>query len=298
MNNETLNACLICECDSLKPLKKYEKDHLVRCRRCSFVFSNLRPTDEELNQTYAAYQRGSNTPTSLTLEKLRVRAEWLCNKTKVRAVLDVGCGDGHFLSMFFEMGCKVFGTEFDRDSAKASEAKGAIMLEGGLTPNLPEQISGFDVIIFTEVIEHINNPRIVLDHFYKLLNPGGLLFITTPNFDGLERFMLGPGWGMIMYPEHISYYSPCTLDYVLEVSRMKKVETYTENISLFRIVQFLNKFRKSAYVDPEGISAQAQSIASQNKVAKLMKSGINGFLRVSNLGSSIVSVYQKNNDHA
>jgi 2-polyprenyl-3-methyl-5-hydroxy-6-metoxy-1,4-benzoquinol methylase len=293
MNSETIDNCLICGSDSLKTLKNYEKDHLVRCRHCSFVFSRLRPTEDELNQTYAAYQRGSNAPTEITLEKLRARAKWLCGQTNVRTVLDVGCGDGHFLAMFSEMGCKTYGTEFDRESAKIAESKGAVMLEGSLTPALPESISGFDVIIFTEVIEHINNPRAVLDHFYKLLNPGGLVFITTPNFDGLERFMLGPGWGMIMYPEHITYFSTRTLDDVVRLSGLNKVKTYTENISLFRIVQFFNRFRKIGQVDAERVSAQAQSLVSQNKVAGLIKSGINGVLRVTNLGSSIVAVYKK-----
>ena len=293
MNNDVLKNCLICESAALKPLKNYEKDHLVRCRQCSFVFSALRPTEDELYQTYAAYQRGSNPPTSITLEKLRTRAKWLCGKTNVRTVLDVGCGDGYFLAVFSEMGCKTYGTEFDRESAMAAEAKGATMLEGGLTPLLPENIAGFDVIIFTEVIEHINNPHTILNHFYGLLNPGGLLFITTPNFDGIERFVLGPNWGMIMYPEHISYYSATTLNDVVTSTGMKKIKTYTENISLFRIIEFVNRFRKGGAINAENVSAQTQALVAGNKLVQLTKSCLNGVLGLTNIGSSIVAAYQK-----
>lgn len=293
MNNDVIKNCIICDSDSLKPLKNYEKDHLVKCRQCSFVFSRLRPTEDELNKTYAAYQRGSNAPTSITLQKLRARANWLCSKTNVRTVLDVGCGDGYFLAAFSEMGCKTYGTEFDRQSAMAAEAKGATMLEGGLMPLLPENIYGFDIIIFTEVIEHINNPQTVLNHFYSQLNPGGLLFITTPNFDSLERFVLGPSWGMIMYPEHISYYSSTTLDDVVTSRGMSKVKTYTENISLFRIIQFVNRFRKAGPINAENVSSQAQAFVSSSKLANFIKSSINFVLGLTSLGSSIVAVYQK-----
>lgn len=293
MKNESIDTCLICESDSLEYLKGFEKDHLVRCRQCSFVFSRLRPTQDELNQTYSAYQRGSNAPTTATLQKLRARAKSLCEKTNVRTVLDVGCGDGHFLAIFSEMGCRTYGTEFDSESAKVAKSKGAIMLEGGLTPRLCVGISGFDVIIFTEVIEHINNPRPVLEHFYQLLNPGGLLFITTPNFDGLERYMLGPSWGMIKYPEHIAYYSPRTLDNIGRLCGLNKVQTYTENISLFRIVQFANRFRKAGQINAERVSAKAQLLVSDNKVASFIKTCLNGVLGLTNMGTSIVATYQK-----
>ncbi len=208
-------------------------------------------------------------------------------------MLEVGCGDGYFLAAFCEMGCKTYGTEFNRESAIAAEAKGAIILEGGLMPRLPENISGFDVIIFTEVIEHINNPKVVLNHFYSLLNPGGLIFITTPNFDSLERFVLGPSWGMVMYPEHISYYNPATLDDLVTSQGMKKFKTFTDNISLFRIIQFVNRFRKVGPINAEVISAQAQALVSGNKMVHLIKSCINSVLRLTGLGSSIVAIYQK-----
>jgi 2-polyprenyl-3-methyl-5-hydroxy-6-metoxy-1,4-benzoquinol methylase len=131
----------------------------------------------------------------------------------IEYVLDIACGDGHFLERFKELGCQVYGTEYDRESTSICEAKGITMLSGSFMPQLPDRISaGFDLVILTEVIEHINNPNEVLGHIYKLLKPGGLIFITTPNFDSLERLILGPKWGIILYPEHISYYSPKTLD--------------------------------------------------------------------------------------
>jgi 2-polyprenyl-3-methyl-5-hydroxy-6-metoxy-1,4-benzoquinol methylase len=291
--NSEIKNCLICNYDTFKPLLGYEKDHLVKCKKCSFVFSNLRPTESELYQVYSAYQRGANPPTIATLDKLRSRAKRLLENINAKVVLDVGCGDGDFLAVFSEMGIETYGTEFDSESSTMSASKGAVMLNGGLIPILPNEISGVDVIIFTEVIEHINNPQPVLRNFYEIMNAGALLYITTPNFSSLERILLGPKWGMIAYPEHISYYSPKTLDNILSQNGFKKIENYTENVSLYRIFQFINRVNNSAEFDPEKISAQAQALTSGNKVFGMIKSVINAGLRLTNMGSSIVAVYQK-----
>ena len=167
------------------------------------------------------------------------------------------------------------------------------MLGGGLKPLLPADIPGFDLIVFTEVIEHINNPKQVLSHFHSLLSPGGLLFVTTLNFASLERYVLGSNWGMIMYPEHISYYTPRTLDAVCTRCGFRAVEIFTENISLYRVVQFLNLFRKGAKFDAEGASARAQAFVSNNSVGAGIKSVINAGLRATGSGSSLVAVYRK-----
>lgn len=214
--------------------------------------------------------------------------------TSLKNVLDVGCGDGNFLSVFLSMGCGAYGTEFDDESRMVAAAKGVIMLEGGLQPSLPPGISGFDLVIFTEVIEHINNSKEVLSNFHDLLNPGGLLFITTPNFASLERRLLGPDWGMIMYPEHISYYSPRTLDRLASDCGFNSVDTYTENISLFRIVQYLNSFRKKSRLDAEIVSAHAQAFVSSNPLAAGIKLVVNRILRITGSGSSLVAIYRRN----
>ena len=171
------------------------------------------------------------------------------------------------------------------------------MLDGGLMPILPETISGVDLIIFTEVIEHINNPNEVLSYIYNILNNNGLLFITTPNFESIERYVLGPEWGMIMYPEHVCYYSPNTLDKILHNHGFKKIQIYSENISVYRIFQYINRNRSNLKTefDAEGLSAKAQAIATNNRIAKLMKNSINTILKLTNSGSSIVAMYRKSN---
>jgi len=48
--------------------------------------------------------------------------------------------------------------------------------------------------VYTEVIEHIQNQDEEFNYVQDLLRPGGLIHLTTPSIDSLERRLLGPDW--------------------------------------------------------------------------------------------------------
>lgn len=294
-----LYNCLLCEEKNLMELQKYKKHHLVKCKKCSFIFSKKVPSKTELDKVYSNYNREHNNITLLSQEKIKNRAMQLINYKPLKTVLDLGCGNGHFLSCFKDLGIKTYGTEYDEHSASNAQKKGAQILNGGLMPEIPSDINSFDAIVFTEVIEHINNPLTILNHFKKILSPGGLLFITTPNFNSIERYILKDLWGMICYPEHISYYTADTLDYALTKVGFKKISLHTENISLYRIAEFYNNIiaRKNLVkntINPEALSAKAQNFTNKNINGRILKKSINFLLNATNSGSSLVGTYQKN----
>lgn len=296
--NSKIENCSICSAQKLRKLNGYEKDHLVTCEECSFVFSNIRPSQEELDKVYSGYSRDFGR-TEATLQKMRETAVWLKNLSNAKRVIDVGCGDGGYLSIFKNLGCQVYGTEFDSRTEEICRNKGITMLQGGIMPLLDE-FEGqekFDLVIFTEVIEHINNPLDVIENISRLLRKGGLMYITTPNFASLERRVLGPQWGMIAYPEHISFYSPKTIDLILRKCGYEKVFLRTENISVFRIIQFLNRRKvaagSTARFDPEGVAAAAQSAVQNNVVLSFAKKVINTVLNATGAGTSLIAVYRR-----
>lgn len=279
-------------------MEMYDKDHLVACTRCAFVFSNLKPSQEELDKVYGVYSRDS-CRTDASVQKMTEIALHLKKLSGANRVIDIGCGDGDFLMVFKQIGCKVFGTEYDVRTEEICRSKGITMLNGGVMPSLDEcqPLEPFDLVIFTEVIEHINNPEEVINNISRLLRKDGLLYITTPNFSSLERRILGPQWGMIGYPEHISYYSPGPLDLLLRKRGYAKVALHTENVSIFRIIQFFNKRQVSKgsgeSLNPEKVSASAQTLVQNNVVFLLLKKAINIVLDLTSTGSSLIAIYRK-----
>jgi 2-polyprenyl-3-methyl-5-hydroxy-6-metoxy-1,4-benzoquinol methylase len=83
-------------------------------------------------------------------------------------------------------------------------------LEADLNHPLPVPDHSFDGIISTEVIEHLENPRAIFREFYRLLRPGGLLIVTTPNQESVRSIaglLLGGHFAGFLgpsYPLHIT----------------------------------------------------------------------------------------------
>ena len=93
----------------------------------------------------------------------------------------------------------------------------------------------FDVITSFEVIEHINNPIEELNHIHSLLRKGGLFYLTTPNFNWLNRFILKADYNVIQYPEHLSYYTKSTIGTLGERQGFKTKKLLTTGFSVTRI---------------------------------------------------------------
>lgn len=108
------------------------------------------------------------------------------------SVLDLGCGTGAWLARLQQHGFrKVLGV--DRDT-EAFGLDGTDYIELDLDTNFGDEIPmSFDVITAIEVIEHVESPACFLREARKLINPGGLMVVATPNVECIQsrlRFFL------------------------------------------------------------------------------------------------------------
>ena len=100
--------------------------------------------------------------------------------------LDVGCGRGQLGEAVKGLGWRVWGIEENREacSAAAKRLDGVVCadlndedaVERGLAGGRP-----FDALIFSDVLEHVYDPRTVLERYLPRLAPGGRLFVSVPN---------------------------------------------------------------------------------------------------------------------
>lgn len=83
----------------------------------------------------------------------------------------------------------------------------------------------FDVILFPEVLEHLQNPGTALLNLHRLCraNGGSVLCVTVPNAFSLEGFVSALDGTEIVHPEHYYYFSPYTLRKLLTDCGYKKV---------------------------------------------------------------------------
>jgi 2-polyprenyl-3-methyl-5-hydroxy-6-metoxy-1,4-benzoquinol methylase len=91
--------------------------------------------------------------------------------------------------------------------------------------------SSFDVITMIEVLEHVFNPSTTLERTHALLREEGIVLITTPNFNSLERILAGKEWEVFV-SDHQHYFSLETLKTLLEKCHFKIIRIHTQNLNL------------------------------------------------------------------
>jgi SAM-dependent methyltransferase len=98
-------------------------------------------------------------------------------------VLDAPCGAGALTLALTEAGLDAWGVDLT-DEAEA--ALGDHFVRANLSETLPWPASSFDAIFSTEGIEHLENRFAFLREAHRVLKPGGILLLTTPNIAALR----------------------------------------------------------------------------------------------------------------
>lgn len=107
-----------------------------------------------------------------------------------KLILDAGCGTGRFLDYLQNYG-PVRGIEKNPLWAAYCREKGYVDVIAGSIAECSDINERFDMIVSFDVLEHVEQDQAALNHFYKLMKPGGLLFLSVPAgevfFSGMEK---------------------------------------------------------------------------------------------------------------
>ena len=97
-------------------------------------------------------------------------------------ILDVGCGGGILCEALAKSGAHITGIDAECDAIEAAK-KHALSSELSIdylsTPIEDYEHSKFDAVSCMEMLEHVQNPELVLEHCKRLLKPKGILFLST-----------------------------------------------------------------------------------------------------------------------
>lgn len=129
-------------------------------------------------------------------------------------LVDFGCGDASFLeraSKYFD----VTGIELSPRLAAMSRRRmpGGRILEGAVTHAAQRELAegAFDVVTQFGYIEHEWQPLEGLRAAWRVLKPGGITLLKTPNFASWNRRVMGMDWCGFHVPAHCNYFTPATL---------------------------------------------------------------------------------------
>lgn len=161
----------------------------------------------------------------------------LLEKFKKSRVLDVGCATGYIGSLLKERGNYVVGWDMVvRDVEKARQVLDEAYVVDVESSHWPKCTTKFDLIIFSEVIEHLLGPERAVRKLLSYLKPGGSILVTTPNILHLYwriRFLLGRfeyKEESVINPAHLHFFTYETLK---NVARANNLRIEAENHVIF-----------------------------------------------------------------
>jgi 2-polyprenyl-3-methyl-5-hydroxy-6-metoxy-1,4-benzoquinol methylase len=133
-------------------------------------------------------------------------------------LLDVGCGDGKFLYDMKKLGWNVEGVEPDLVASRIAKDKFALSVFTGTLQNAGFGSNTFDAITMKHVIEHVEDPIAIICECHRILKPGGILSIATPNIECLQHRLFISAWLELDPPRHLQLFSLNTLKYLIELA--------------------------------------------------------------------------------
>ncbi len=204
---------------------KYGYKH-VRCNSCGLIYVNPRVMNSKENlDSFYAY--GENY--DVLIEGLRRRAysvkrqKIFCAELKKmeryrqsNRILDVGCSFGGFLNAAKNLGWEAKGIEAVYDIGRYGKELYNLDIFLGTLEEARLAPASFDVIKLNNIIEHIHFPSEFLADVSKLLRKGGLLSISTPNYDCYSVSICGKNWRYFDGKHHIVFFTPTTLRKILD----------------------------------------------------------------------------------
>jgi ubiquinone/menaquinone biosynthesis C-methylase UbiE len=166
-----------------------------------------------------------------------------------KILLDLGCGDKHLENSVKKRNINYYGLDITDVNFEYDK--------------LPFEDNKIDIIVFLAVIEHISNPDNLLNEVYRILKPGGIIYITTPNWYYDYRTFYND-------PTHVKAYNPVTLERILEMYSFQnpntfpglrcKHEWYYKGKYRFKKAKYLLPFRGSVKFAPNFLKGKSTSI--------------------------------------
>lgn len=157
-----------------------------------------------------------------------------------RTLLDVGCGAGTFMAIAAARGWDVYGIEMNEAlCAEVDKAVGVGRVTCGAFEALDPEEHSYDVITMWDVIEHVLDPAAFIERGQRMLRPGGVIVLCTPDEESLlantGKVILRASRGRWNYPAlalhpryHTFFFSGTSLTNLFVARGMTVVESYSQ----------------------------------------------------------------------
>ena len=157
------------------------------------------------------------------------------------AILDIGCSYGWFLSVAAGRGWRTAGIEATDATAREAREAG-LDVRTGTIDAAGFADGSFDVVCLWDVLEHVPAVDEFLAEIHRVLRPGGVLAVNSPNIGSVMARQAGADWAWLLLPHHVWHFTPPAMCATLQTRGFTVERAYTweppeafvENLMLYK----------------------------------------------------------------
>jgi ubiquinone/menaquinone biosynthesis C-methylase UbiE len=238
--------CDLCGSPAYSVVYDLDDFWILRCRNCRLVYRHPRPTDTQLFDMYNGTKPVPNDDLTAYYRKFRQRTytrmfqalRQIQATSEPLRVFDIGAGQGWSFPVIQQFGHTPLGLDISFGDCQVACKNGYV--SQGKTAELPFAAGSADVILMSDVLEHVRSPRAVLREAHRVLSSQGIVIMRVPDVSGVlirfldvayqitrGRFVQG---GRMLYQFHLYGFCLSTLSRYLEETDFEIV-TYSRERS-------------------------------------------------------------------
>jgi 2-polyprenyl-3-methyl-5-hydroxy-6-metoxy-1,4-benzoquinol methylase len=216
-------------CNSVAGLSKGEKNgfQILSCRKCGTLYTSRLP-DLLNGVNYDSYYEPQH---FFVPEFMHERTDDIVSKFSVyrqtNRFLEIGFGAGTLLQAAARAGWDVEGVEISQTAIRNAKERGFRVFCGELQQaQYPAHY--FDVVVASEVLEHVPDPQSLVREVARVLRPRGLFWATTPHGKGIAARLIGLKWLDICPPHHLQLFSLRGVQIVFLNAGFRRIKVLTQ----------------------------------------------------------------------
>lgn len=266
LHKDILHTCHVLEKSGVAINNEDAMSDVVTCLNCKHKYLSIVLKDEIVNNYYSVvnseyYDTVKVNPYDRRAADTKKFANLIIQKCKgAKSVLEIGSGMGHLLKQLQQNGLDCYGVEPSNFASEFSRKTFNLNVETALLDKTTFVNKKFDVIVISDVVEHVANINGLFDMIQHYISPNGRVVVLTGNSNSFYAKICGRKWLYYFSWEHISFFNKPSITYLFNkhflhleyFKRTKHTGTFYENIRLVAYTffcMFRNFFgiRKEAY---------------------------------------------------
>ena len=221
------------------------KESVAKCNSCGTVYLNNRPKRELIIESYTSAIDNDFISQNIfriktfkkQLRKIVKKYNHLTGKNMC-SILDIGCAGGAFPRAAQIMGLPVIGIEPSEYLSEWASKEYGLDIRQGILDEQKFKKKSFSMVTLWDVLEHLPSPNNELNTIHQLLEDDGILVINVPDISSLPARIMRWKWPFYL-SVHLTYFTPKTLNYLLDINGFKIVSTkpYWQVLSLEYVIK-------------------------------------------------------------